>query len=530
MFIYVHNNFLISLIMRLQDLSEVVCEDLCEFNGEPDTFTKLCLVFEEPCTAPQLKMLLRSLPQATKLDTIDLMFGRCRNSRDPCCSFPDFSFDSVDWENQLSAKDTKQLVTALGSVTNLKSLVLGGVTLGDDGNASTLVTLAASLKAIGENLTYLHFPHLGSTEILALAPALKILAKLEFLQFGLRDDFYYSGGIMLSGQGLDLLLPNIDKTAGVRRLQLTSDDDVIIKADAEAAAALLTCLGSPAWLRKAAISCPFGETLAAYIKALPQLQELDLSGCNLGSAGSAAALVPALTTLTDLNSLSLKYIGLGEDGAKALAPALSSLAGGLVNLNLFRNNLGVDGAAALASALKKMTRLETLNLGDNRIGNDGFEVLLPALRNLGALQKLDLYCTDMGVKGAAALALALKEMTCLEELDLNGNHLLGYGGYDSLLPVWSDLGTLRRLDLHNTGLRIADADALASALRKMTHLEELDLGDNRDLGNNDGFEVLLPALKDLGALKRLCLCLCSSTGETKAKAELAGLESLTFRW
>jgi hypothetical protein len=426
-------------------MASTKCSNIMEFNADPESFTELCLdapltpthlklllrKLPEATNLSTLRILtldskgvlalaptIKSMPKLARFDLGKSdANGRVKRGDAPgdmCISWdrkgihlepPHEDPLGPDGENALAlalstfasglhsitlvgngknVEVSKKLIAALTSVTTLQSLYIEMFPLGDGG---VLSALAASLKAIG-NLKNLYLPPLDSKGALALAPALNGMAKMERIDLG-----YIKLGLDADPrpmkQCIQALLSNIDKVASVTKLELGGEVPVLtLEADPKAAAAvaaLLPSLGSLDWVKEADISLPFegsGETLAAFIKAMPKVTSLYLGSCKLGVAGGAAAITPALKSLTDLRILGLIGNMLGEEGAAALTPALSALAAGLEKLYLSRNDLGNDGAAILASTLKKMVRLDELFIENNNIGEEGFAALAPALTAL----------------------------------------------------------------------------------------------------------------------------------------------------
>jgi hypothetical protein len=131
------------------------------------------------------------------------------------------------------------------------------------------------------------------------------------------------------------------------------------------------------------------EPLALAIAQLTTLERMRLS-LRTGPSG-AAALAAALADLTRLVELDISGNKLEPEGAMTLARAmpLARLAG-LVELDVADNRMGSAGTvAAITPALLQLAKLERINLGGNKVGNAVAKALAgirPDVKLLGVLQ------------------------------------------------------------------------------------------------------------------------------------------------
>jgi uncharacterized protein (TIGR02996 family) len=129
---------------------------------------------------------------------------------------------------------------------------------------------------------------------------------------------------------------------------------------------------------------PLGPAGAAALSALdlPRLEQLSLSGCQLGPDG--AAHLARWPGLARVGSLDLGGNALGGDGLRALleSPHLTSL----VCLDIEHNAVGNAAIEALACS-PLLARLETLRLADNALTSRALEALMRS-PHLGNLQRL----------------------------------------------------------------------------------------------------------------------------------------------
>ena len=140
------------------------------------------------------------------------------------------------------------------------------------------------------------------------------------------------------------------------------------------------------------------QDLPDALRGLPGLAEVRLRHLLLGPV-AAAALAPALASLTRVTCLDLDGNNIGEDGAAALAPALRALPG-LLKLRLSMNGIGAAGAAALAPALWA-GRIEHLSVCFNGMGDAGVWRLDPS--RMGHLKTIDMRCNGLTAVGLAAV-------------------------------------------------------------------------------------------------------------------------------
>ena len=134
------------------------------------------------------------------------------------------------------------------------------------------------------------------------------------------------------------------------------------------------------------------------VGALPAVQELHLSGMQVGDAG-ASALAAALGrgAMPQLTHLFLSQAALSDAGLAALAPALRRRPA-LEHLHLWGNPFGDEGLAALVAppqpagappaAAGVLAKLKMLDLSDNQITDAGCAALAAVLNN-GALPALE---------------------------------------------------------------------------------------------------------------------------------------------
>lgn len=181
-------------------------------------------------------------------------------------------------------------------------------------------------------------------------------------------------------------------------------------------------------LAKTRLSDRAATGLLVNFEAHRTLNELDMSGNSLGSAGIefATAMAEFITNRPEPDFPALKKLFLGWNAlrgaaAEILASALGSSDARLEQLSLTWNNLGATGGAALGSALR--TNKELL--------------------------WLDLTHTELEERATMVIADAVKENTTLRTLVLNDNPIGQLGGRAVLRAMVSRREDTSRLQMPN---------------------------------------------------------------------------------
>ncbi|KAJ8646398.1 hypothetical protein MRB53_008146 [Persea americana] len=285
-----------------------------------------------------------------------------------------------------------------------------------------------------------------------------------------------------------------------------------------------------------------GRALPPCLSNLSKLEEMWLSGNDLGSYSSA------LTGLKKLWTLNLDSNHLTDDG---ISPWISNLKS-LTELSLQRNKLkgsdtmrGVCGLSSLrelylqdnylsslpicmgnfslleklelsennltslfGNSISGLKRLQELDLGWNQLTDDGIS---PWISNLTSLAEL--YLGNNKLKGADTMR-GVCGLSSLRELYLHDNYL-------SSLPIcMGNFSLLEKLDLSENNL----TSLFGNSISGLKRLESLDLGWNHL--TDDGIS---PWISNLTSLTYLCL------GNNKLKGAdtmrgLKRLESLDLGW
>ena len=256
--------------------------------------------------------------------------------------------------------------------------------------------------------------------------------------------------------------------------------------------------------------------------------ELYLTMCSIDD-NAVSILSDGLKHCTNLKILDLSCNRIGDKGAVSLAEGIQ-LAQTLGKLNLSLNRIGDVGAMAVANATKCLVYLccnsitntndilkhavsghnvdfHTLTFSGCDIGDSDAESLLHFLEKSSLIDPkaplstktvqcyssvhiLDISSNYMSFHGAVALSSCLKYFPHLEELHINND---GVGALDAIANVLS--GNLHKLKISNNSISCSGAKSIADALKHCTHLEELNINDNR-IGE-DGACVLASSLYNL---------------------------------
>ncbi len=236
-----------------------------------------------------------------------------------------------------------------------------------------------------------------------------------------------------------------------------------------------------------------------HVKALPQLQSLNLRGSKVTDAGLEH--LKGLTQLTDLDLSCTKVTSEGMQHLKGMTKLNKLDLGhtevtdaGLENLKGLSQLQGLEledtkVTGAGLEHLKGMTKLETLDLGNTEVTDAGLEHLkgltkltylflsstkvtsegMQHLKGLTQLETLDLGKTEVTDAGLEHL----KGMTKLTNLDLSSTKVASKG-----MQHLKGLTQLKTLHLGHTGV----TDAGLAHLKGMTQLEILDLDDTKVTG------------------------------------------------
>eukprot|EP00984_Skeletonema_dohrnii_P011454 scaffold4580_cov73-Skeletonema_dohrnii-CCMP3373.AAC.5 len=218
--------------------------------------------------------------------------------------------------------------------------------------------------------------------------------------------------------------------------------------------------------------------VAAALRIQPQIEELNLSGNDIGRDG-CVALGSMLEGMRNpaLSILNLRYNNIDDEGLHALVAKLihcHNLTSICLNGNALITEAGLRSLSTLFQS--DSCRLEHLDLNLASIDNDGAVALAAGLASLPTLKKLDLSGTSIGDQGLQALVRGLVNCNLLEELNLSQNLFPGLG--------LRSLGTLlqrtmlKELCLRNDAINDEGLQGLVESMTTRCSLTHLDLSYN----------------------------------------------------
>ncbi len=210
------------------------------------------------------------------------------------------------------------------------------------------------------------------------------------------------------------------------------------------------------------------------------LRRLNISRCDLGSAGVAALLGPM--NGCPLEALRMERNTAGDQGAKAVSGCLQSR-GRIVELCVSGNEITQEGALELAKILRISGMMRSLDLSGNCIGPGGAVAVCEALRGWFTMQDLNLGHCEIGDIGATAVSEAIARVGCRRvNLESNGIHSLGARTLASAVASTPlTLVELLKLDdnpIDDSGaVFIADTLIRANRVIRELRIHGIDLGD-----------------------------------------------------
>ena len=248
------------------------------------------------------------------------------------------------------------------------------------------------------------------------------------------------------------------------------------------------------------ISKEVSDELALAIAANEQLEEVRLYNTNLKSL--SVVILQSLSNISTLKYLNINNNQITKEAGEALASVIMYNTG-LQELYLRNNNLG-EGMLKVAKALQHITSLKLLNLGDNCISNEVSKELAVALKSSQNLEKLWLYDCNLKLS-AIDILQSLSIISTLHLLNINDSQITEEAGEALASVIMCNTG-LQELYLRNNNLGEGMLK-VAKALQHITSLKLLNLGDNYI--SNEISKELAVALKSSQNLEKLWLYNCN---------------------
>ncbi|CAG9466483.1 unnamed protein product [Pedinophyceae sp. YPF-701] len=197
----------------------------------------------------------------------------------------------------------------------------------------------------------------------------------------------------------------------------------------------------------------------------------------------------------------------------------------LTNLDMGGASFGRPGAQALADALRSNTSLRELHLRYTETLADGAIPLAEALRGGGAPMLEVLNLTGCGLDGETACVVGECLAGCkhVVEVSLSQNEGCGDGAAAGIAAGIAAGATPRRVNVHSCGMTDKGLGLLADALRRDTHMEQLNLSSNKF--SDVGAEALAEALRANTTLRRVMLVNSPGIGQRGWAALQAAVEA-----
>lgn len=174
----------------------------------------------------------------------------------------------------------------------------------------------------------------------------------------------------------------------------------------------------------------------------------------------------------------------------------------LTSLNLTDCGLGPESGEVLGKLLLDNTelKLETFCAGRDRLEDGGAQALALAFSQMGSLRRLELFQNGIAESGMVALLGSLNQNTELEVLKLNDNWLKD-AAVDKLIEVLPSLPHLRELDISDCMTGSTGVRRICEALKKFCggSLQALNLAFG-ELDDRHEAHVALRALAGMKAL------------------------------
>ena len=366
--------------------------------------------------------------------------------------------------NDLKTKGISIICNSLKNVQQLKELGLGG-------NGITKEA-AKDIAAVINNNTLLTSIDIGynklkSSGIIVIANSLKNLSYLKDVSFNntqITEDAADEIAEMIANNSRieQLFLGNNQlKAAGIQKICKKLKQISTIK---------LLGLGNNSITEEAA-----GD-IAGVIEKNPLLEAIDIENNKLKSSG-ISIITDALKKLSHLINLCFNNNNITEDAANGIAEVIASNKK-LEKLLLNNNQLKAEGIQRISKHLKNTSTLSLLWLRNNSITDNAADDIAAVINNNPLLEFLDLGDNKLESTGVLKIINALKNLLKLKGLDLTNSHITG-DAVDCVAEVIAKNSTkLTSLILHNTQLNTGGIQKICKALRQISTLKKLSLGNS----------------------------------------------------
>jgi hypothetical protein len=161
---------------------------------------------------------------------------------------------------------------------------------------------------------------------------------------------------------------------------------------------------------------PIQNSLSAALAGMRTLTKLDMSGCDLNTAGFFETVASALVLCPELKTLDIYESDFASDSAIPLCRMLPDCIN-LQSLSLYTTNLGPTAGMMLATALPR-SAIESLDVADCNIGAAAVRTIVESLPQT-KLTKLDIgYNGSDAFEGPQPLLRLLRQLPADRSLEL----------------------------------------------------------------------------------------------------------------
>ncbi|XP_072553203.1 ribonuclease inhibitor-like isoform X2 [Salminus brasiliensis] len=248
------------------------------------------------------------------------------------------------------------------------------------------------------------------------------------------------------------------------------------------------------------------KVIASSTKAL-------LNDCAL-TEESCSVLASVLRSVNSLKDLNLNKNKLQDSGVKKLSEGLKSEHCKLETLRLERCSLTEESCSVLASVLRSVNSLKDLNLSKNNLQDSGVKKISEGLKSKHCrLETLSLERCSLTEESCSVLASVLRSVNSLKDLNLSENELQDSGVKELSEGLKSEHCKLEILSLESCSLTEESCSDLVSVLRSVNSLKDLNLSKNNLL--DSGVKKISEGLKSEHCkLETLSLKGCNLTEES----------------
>ena len=204
--------------------------------------------------------------------------------------------------------------------------------------------------------------------------------------------------------------------------------------------------------------------LANAISCNTQLQELDISGNYLGTAG-AIQLSKALHYIFTLKKLYIDNNNITDMAADDIATALSRNIQ-LQELSIKKNEFQTKGIITIAKALQNMSTIKKLYISNNNITDEAADGIAAALSCNDKLEVFDISENCFKAPGFTKIAKALQQISTLRQLYINDNNITDEASHD-IIAICSHNTFLQALNFNNNAITFGKASELYSHCKKL---------------------------------------------------------------